>query len=260
VRDVEQMTELLNNNGVKVIKYTGKIALQDKIQAESMFLKEDISVLVATEAFELGVDNRRVTQVITFGCPRNLGVLLQEFGPAGRKEDMIANALLYFNEYIDDKCLGLWLKSLLDSTISDEAHDIKDEIISIYMCAWKFIYSAYHGKCLSWALSHFYGGTDDSDPSTCFVSNSPLCMICKVSDVLCEESLHIIKEYLCTLLNALQQLQNAGLNGITKTLLVGVLMKVCRQYITKCLECVDAEAIPWGRGIVVKGVNMSNNA
>ena len=152
---------------------------------------------------------------------------------------MIANALLYFNEYIDDKQLGLWLKSALDSTNSDEAHDqAKDEIISNYMYAWKFVYSAYHGKCLSWALSQFYGGADDTDPPTCFVSNSPLCMVCKVSDVLCEESLDV-KEHLNILLNTLKQLQNAGLNGITKTLLVGVLMKVCSQYVTKCLEFID---------------------
>jgi len=80
-------------------------------------------------------------------------VLLQEFGRAGRKEDMIVNPMLYFNEYIDDKCLGLWLKSLLDSTISDEAYDItKDEMISNYMCAWNsfiqhIMVSACHGNC-----------------------------------------------------------------------------------------------------------------
>ena len=103
VGNVEQMTALLNNNKVKALKYTGKMALQDKVQAESKFLKGDASVLVATEAFELGVDNPKVTQVVRAGCPRNLGVLLQEFGWAGRKEGMVANALLYFNEYIDDK-------------------------------------------------------------------------------------------------------------------------------------------------------------
>ena len=114
----------------------------------------------------------------------------------------------------------------------------------------------YCRKCLSWALSHFYGGVGDTEPPTCFVSNSLLWMVCKLSDILCEESLDI-KEHLCTLLNTLQQLQNAGLNGITKTLLVGVLMKVSSQYITKCLECIDADS---GCGTVIKGVNMSSNA
>ena len=117
----------------------------------------------------------------------------------------------------------------------------------------------YHEKCLSWALYQFYGEADDTDPPTCFVSNSPLCMVCKVSDVLCEESLDV-KEHFSILLNTLQQLQNAGLNGITKTLLVGVLMKACSQYVTKCLEFVDDESIPWGCDTVIKGVNMSNNA
>ena len=145
----------------------------------------------------------------------------------------------------------------MDSTSSDETHDqAKDEIISNYKYAWKFIYSAYHKKCFSWALSHFYGGADDTDPPTCFVSNTPLCTVCEVSHVLCEESLDV-KEHLSILLNTLQQLQNAGLNAITKPLLVGVLMEVCSQYVTKCLEFIDDESIPWGCGTVINGVNMS---
>ena len=85
VRDVEQMTDLLNRNNVSAIKYTGQMALEDRVSAENRFLKGDASVLVATESFELGVDNPRITQVVRIGCPRNLGVLLQEFGRAGRK-------------------------------------------------------------------------------------------------------------------------------------------------------------------------------
>ena len=77
---------------------------------------------------------------------------------------MIANALLYFNEYIDDKQLGLWLKSTLDSTNSDETHDqAKDEIISNYMYAWKIIHSAYHmhdNSCNLFMLSN--AGLQDS--------------------------------------------------------------------------------------------------
>ena len=59
------MTELLNKNKVKALKYTGKMALQDKVQAGSKFLKGDASVL---EAFELGVDNPRVVRVGCWVC------------------------------------------------------------------------------------------------------------------------------------------------------------------------------------------------
>ena len=71
---------------------------------------------------------------------------------------------LFFSETIDDKRLGLWLKSSLESEI-DEAHEnVKEEILSTYKKTWQFVYSVYHGKCLLWAMSHFYGGADDVDP------------------------------------------------------------------------------------------------
>ena len=245
VRDVEQMTNFLSKNTVNVMKYTGQMALEDRVLAENRLLKGDTSVLVATESFELGVDNPRITQIVRIGCPRNLGVLLQELGRAGRKEGMLANAFLYFNELVDDKRLGLWLKSSLDCATNEEAHEsMKSAVIMGYAKAWQFIYTVYHGKCLAWALSHFYGGTDDIDPPTCFISNSPSCMICGVSDLLCEENFDI-KNHLTTLLATVQQLQNGGLCGITKTLLVGTLMKTMSEYICKCLESVDDECVPW---------------
>ena len=52
-------------------------------------------MLVATESFELGVDNLNTTQVIRIGCPRNLGILLQELGRAGRSPGSIAKGSLF---------------------------------------------------------------------------------------------------------------------------------------------------------------------
>jgi len=208
VSDVEQMTELLNKSKTSAMKYTGHMKFDDRVLVEKRFLKGDASVLVATESYELCVDNPRITQVVRIGCPRNLGVLLQEFGRAGRKEGMVANAFLYFNECVDDKRLGLWVKTALDHTVngSDEAHEAKKhEMIRNYVETWRFVYSVYHGKCLCWALSSFYGSAGDTDPPTCFVSNSPLCMVCKASDMLCQESCDI-KDYLCTILSTVQQL------------------------------------------------------
>ena len=56
--------------------YTGKMKPKDCQVADRKFLQGDTTVLVATEAIELGVDNLNITQVIRKGCPRNLGVLL----------------------------------------------------------------------------------------------------------------------------------------------------------------------------------------
>ena len=63
--------------------------------ADKKFFQGDTSVLVATESFELGVDNLNTTQVIRIGCPRNLGILLQELGRAGRSPGSIAKGSLF---------------------------------------------------------------------------------------------------------------------------------------------------------------------
>ena len=68
-----------------------------------MFQQGETSVLVAMGLYELGVDNPNVNQVIRNGCPRNLGVFLQEIGHAGRKPHCTSRGMLLFNEYIDEK-------------------------------------------------------------------------------------------------------------------------------------------------------------
>ena len=83
IRDVEQIVNILQNDKVKAAKYR-KIA-------DTKFLKGSVTVLIATEPFELGVDNSKSKQVIWISARRNLGVLLQEFDQAGRKAGMVAS-------------------------------------------------------------------------------------------------------------------------------------------------------------------------
>ena len=159
VKDVEEVTNILSQGNAKVGKYTGQMTVDDQKVADKRFLHGETSILVATESFELGVDNPNISQVIRIGCPRNLGVFLQEVGHAGRKPDSIAQGLLLFNEYIDDKRLGQWLKSALDSTVEDTAVEaVKSCILGTYSQAWRFIYSIYDGKCLSQALAFLWWG------------------------------------------------------------------------------------------------------
>ena len=82
-KDVEEITDILRQKGIKARRYTRQISVSDQKQVDKMFQLGETSVLVATESYELGVDNSNVNQVIRIGCPRNLGVFLQEMGRAG---------------------------------------------------------------------------------------------------------------------------------------------------------------------------------
>lgn len=73
------------------------MTVNDRCESKSAFLEGHTSILVATESFELGVNIPNIAEVIRVGAPRSLVVLLQEFGRAGRKADVIvANAYLFF--------------------------------------------------------------------------------------------------------------------------------------------------------------------
>jgi len=89
VRDVEEVTKILRQDKLKVESYTGEMEVIDKQKADRKFLQEEVSIMVATEAYELGVDNPNISKVVRIGCKRNLGVFLQVVGRAGRKPSWI---------------------------------------------------------------------------------------------------------------------------------------------------------------------------
>ena len=59
-------------------------------------------------------------------------------------------------------------------------------------------------------MAIFYKGAGDADPLTCFVSNGPLCAVCKHSEDICQRSVDI-EPFLVVLLKAVQQICNAGM-------------------------------------------------
>ena len=92
-------------------------------------------------ALELGVDNPNINEVIRIGCPCNIRVLLQELGRAGRKPGSVATGALLFNEVIDDKHLGLWLRSSLESKeVNPAVVRAKSEMINTYVCSSMEVY------------------------------------------------------------------------------------------------------------------------
>ena len=133
-------------------------------------------------------------------------------------------------------------------------------MVSMNVKVWHFIYSIYHGKCLSWGLSHFFSGDADScTTSSCFATNTPLCAVCTEKEAICQES-GDIKEYLVLLLKMIIKLCENGLDGVTKTLLIAVLLKCNQKYVLSFNELKDFaqhDNPMWGCGTNVNGIVMS---
>ena len=75
-KDVEEITDILRQKGIKAGRYAGQISVRDQKRADKMFQQRETFVLVSTESYKLGVNNPNFNQVIRIGCPRNLRVFL----------------------------------------------------------------------------------------------------------------------------------------------------------------------------------------
>lgn len=83
-KSVEAVYELLLKNGVRVAKYHGGMGEAERTQEQNRFLQDEVQVMVATNAFGMGINKTNVRFVIHYQMPRNMESYYQEAGRAGR--------------------------------------------------------------------------------------------------------------------------------------------------------------------------------
>lgn len=93
-----QLAERLTQDGLPAKPYHGKMDVKEKTVNQNAFIAGDVSVMVATSAFGMGVDKKDVGMVIHYDIPASLENYIQEAGRAGRDDNISADCLVLFNE------------------------------------------------------------------------------------------------------------------------------------------------------------------
>lgn len=94
-KTVESLTEKLIEKGIPAVSYHGGMDSNTRQKNQDDFIYNKVRVIVATNAFGLGIDKPDIRFVIHYNMPKNMEAYYQEAGRAGRDGEASDCILLY---------------------------------------------------------------------------------------------------------------------------------------------------------------------
>lgn len=94
-RDTVEIAKFLNQHQIPAQYYHAGLNLEERSQKQNYWINNEIRVMVATNAFGMGIDKPDVRFVVHYEIPESLEAYYQEAGRAGRDEKKAYAVILY---------------------------------------------------------------------------------------------------------------------------------------------------------------------
>lgn len=95
-KQVDKLYESLRKKGYAVSRYHAGMEQEERVRAQNAFINDQTNIVVATNAFGMGIDKTDVRKVIHYNLPIDVESYYQEAGRAGR-DSLEAEAILLYH-------------------------------------------------------------------------------------------------------------------------------------------------------------------